>query len=129
MKQVSKKEKLMNTKDVAKVLGVSKTDTVLNNARKCLPNKKITNGKTTYWNEQEVTILLEQLKHNNSNQNHLPSTLEGISTTLSPALKIRQAMLLMQEGYEEELNNLRLQKKQLEKQNDSLQIELSQSKE
>ena len=100
-------EKTMTTKELADFLGTS-SKVVLENARKCLPNKMIENGKQTYWNKAEVTILLDCLKNNpqtNSGDLYLKS--KGYETDLSPALKIKKAMELMQEGYQEELDRLK----------------------
>lgn len=60
-------EKTMTTRELAKQLGTS-PKVVLENAKKCLPNKKIENGKATYWTKEEVTVLLEQMKSSNLNQ-------------------------------------------------------------
>lgn len=95
-------EKTMTTKELADYLNTS-PKVVIENARKCLPDKIIENGKSTYWDKQEITILIQQMKTSNPNQNTFTGAVKAISTELTPALKIKQAMLLMQEGYEEEL--------------------------
>lgn len=97
---------VMTTAQVAQQLG-TKPNVITENAKKCLPNKRIENGKPTYWTQAEVTVLLEALKANNANQHNLSRSLIGYSTDLTPALKIKKAMELMQEGYEEELAILR----------------------
>lgn len=100
-------EKLMTTKELAEKLG-TKPNVITENAKKCIPNKKIENGKTTYWNEQEATVILECIKNNKVGAGvNLSNHLIGVSTELTPALKIKKAMELMQEGYEEELSILR----------------------
>ena len=99
-------ESKMTTKQVADYLGTS-SKVVLTNARKCLPFKVIENGKTTFWSNEEVTVLLEKLKSNQANQHSFTGAVKGLSTTLTPALKIKKAFELMQEGYEEELSRLR----------------------
>jgi len=93
---------IMTTKELADYLRTS-PKVVIENARKCLPNKIIENGKVTLWTQKEVTILIEQMKTSNPNQNTFTASVKAVSTELTPALKIKQAMLLMQEGYEEEL--------------------------
>lgn len=98
-------ETFMTTSEVAKQLNTS-NKVVLENARKCLPDKKIENGKTTFWSKPEITQLIEQLKTSNPNQHGFTGAVKGVSTELTPALKIRQAMLLMDEGYKEELEIL-----------------------
>lgn len=104
MNKLTTNEKLMTTKELAEKLGTSK-DVILANAKKCLSNKVIEHGKPTFWNKAEVTILLDYIKSHNSNNRSVVfnSTVENTSTDLTPALKIKKAMELMQEGYEEEL--------------------------
>jgi len=113
MKDLEVSGNSMTTKEVAKVLTVNER-TVQRVAKKCLPNKKIENGKATTFTQAELTIMLDYMKSNN-NRSDLASTtvVEAASTDLTPALKIKKAMLLMQEGYEEELAILRA--KNLEK--------------
>ena len=101
----------MTTKEVAETLGCT-VKTVLNNVEKFLPNKVVENGKPVTFTEAEVTVLLEGMKNNTNNQHGLVSGLQGVSTKLTPALKIQQAMLLMQEGYEEEIARLKSENKQ-----------------
>jgi phage antirepressor YoqD-like protein len=81
-----KKIKTMTTKELAEYLGCY-PQTITDNAKICLPNKEIINGKTTQWTEAEVTILIEHIKHNNPNQSDLMSSTLGIETTLTPLLK------------------------------------------
>lgn len=104
-------EKKMTTKEVAETLGTS-PKVVLENARKCLPNKTIENGKPTEWNEAEVTVLLDHLKNNpqtNSNDLYLQSK-GTISTSMTPALKLKKAMELAEEAYQEELARIKAEK-------------------
>lgn len=77
-------EKKMTTKEVAESLSCT-VKTVLENAKKCLPNKVFENGKPTEWTEAEVTVLLEHMKENNENQHNLSSSLTAVSTTMTPA--------------------------------------------
>ena len=97
---------VISTKSLAERLG-TRPNVITENAKKCLPNKVIENGKPTLWNRAEVTVLLEFMKSNNNNQHNLSRSLIGTSTDLTPALKIKKALELMQEGYEEELAILR----------------------
>lgn len=98
----------ITTMQFAKQLGTS-PNVILDNARECLPSKVIINGKPTFWTKEEVTILLDYMKSHNSNNRSVEfnSTVKNTSTTLTPALKIKKAFELMQEGYEEELSRLR----------------------
>lgn len=102
-------ENEMTTKELAEQLKTTK-DVIIANAKKCLPNKVIEHGKRTLWNKAEVTVILDYMKNHISNNRGVEfnSTVENASTELTPALKIRKAMLLMQEGYEEELALLRM---------------------
>lgn len=117
-------EKMMNVSAIADSLGVSK-DIVRNAINRVFP-KKIQNGKTTLLNEAEVTLILEEIKKNQSVMSHstfeVTSKVEKASTSLTPALKIKQAFELMQEGYEEELARIKAEK-------EVLQIRLDESKE
>lgn len=93
----------ITTKELAEQLG-TRSNVITENAKKCLPDKKIENGKATYWTKEEVTILLEFMKTNNNRTDlDLSNRLIGTSTDLTPALKIKQAMEMMQSAYEEEL--------------------------
>lgn len=100
-------KKTVTTRQLSEQLG-TKPNVITENAKKCLPNKKIENGKPTLWSQEEVTVLLEFMKSNNNRTDlDLSNRLIGTSTELTPALKIKKAMELMQEGYEEELSILR----------------------
>lgn len=96
----------MSTKELANFLKTS-PKVILENAKKCLPNKKIENGKPTYWNKAEVTILIEQMKNSNPNQHTFTGAVKAVSTDLTPALKLKKALDLAQEAYEEELQIIR----------------------
>lgn len=125
--------KLMTTKDVADTLHTS-PKVILTNARKCLPNKKIVNGKPTIWTESESTLLLDYMKNNKQSlynsqaKQSFTAGLRSASTALTPALKIKKAMDLMQEGYEEELLRIEHEKEILKIQNKELQIQLDEDK-
>ena len=108
-------EKTMTTEEVAEQFG-TRPNVITRNAKKCLPNKKIENGKGTYWTQAEVTVLLECMKSNHANQHNLSRSLIGISTELTPALKLKKALELAQEAYEEELSILRAKNEAQEKQ-------------
>lgn len=111
------KEMFVSTRELAERLNTS-PKVILENAKKCLPNKTIENGKPTYWNKEEATILIDCLKNNQkTNSSNLYLESKGIvSTELTPALKIKKAMLLMQEGYEEELAILKAKNAEQEQQ-------------
>lgn len=97
------KNNVMTTKELAEQLN-TRPNVITENTKKCLPNKRIENGKPTYYTKEEVTVLLEFMKSNNNRTDlDLSDRLIGLTTDLTPALKIKKAMELMQEGYEEEL--------------------------
>lgn len=101
-------EKMLTTREVAEQLG-TRPNVITENAKKCLPNKKIENGKVTYWTKAEITVLLEFMKTNNNRTDlDLSNRLIGTSTELTPALKLKKALELAQEAYEEELERLRM---------------------
>ena len=106
---------MYTTKEVAEQLRTS-AKVILENAKKCLPDKIIENGKPTYWTKEEITILIEYLKGNNPNQHSFTGAVKAISTELTPALRIRNAMLEMQSAYEDELARLRAENEEKEKQ-------------
>lgn len=94
----------VTTKELAEQLKTTK-DVILANARKCLPAKKIEHGKPTFWSKAEVTVILDYIKTHSSNSRSVEfnSTVSNATTELSPALRIRKAMLEMQAAYEDEL--------------------------
>lgn len=100
-------EEKFTTRQLAEQFG-TRPNVITENGKKCFPNKEIENGKTTYWTKEEATVLLECLKGNKIGAGvNLSNDLIGASTELTPALKIKKAMELMMEGYEEELAILR----------------------
>ena len=67
---------MYTTKEVAEQLRTS-AKVILENAKKCLPDKIIENGKPTYWTKEEITILIEYLKGNNPNQHSFYRSSKG----------------------------------------------------
>lgn len=100
-------QELFSTKQIAEQLTVDKR-TIQRVAKKCFPNKKIENGKTTLYTKEEVTILLEYMKSNN-NRTDLTSTtvVQVTSTELTPSLRMIQAMEMFKAAADEELARLR----------------------
>lgn len=113
---------ILTTRQVAEQLGTS-PKVILENARKCLSGKIIQNGKPTYWTPEEVTIIIERMKQSKPNQNGFTASVKGVSTELTPALKIKKALELMQEGYEEEMERLRTVNQTLVQENMKLEDE------
>ena len=113
----------LTTRQIADQLGTS-PKVILENSRKCLPDKVIENGKPTKWSEQEVTVLIDFMKFNNNRHDlDLYNRCKGLSTALTPALKIKKALELMQEGYEEEMERLRTVNQTLVQENMKLEDE------
>ena len=126
--KVEKTSTLISTKQLAAQLH-SSSKVIIENAKKCLPNKKIINGKPTYWNEAEVTVLVDFVKANSHRTDTTFTKLVKVTeTSLTPALKIKKAMELMQEGYEEEMARLKAEKNRVIQERDNLKIELDTSK-
>lgn len=106
----------MTTKEVAETLGTT-PNVITENGKKLFPNKEVQQGKAVDWTDEEVTVLIDYMQKNPSNNagNELISSTykSNLSTKLTPALKIKQAMLLMKEGYDEEIARLESENKQL----------------
>ena len=106
----------MTTKEVAETLGTT-PNVITENGKKLFPNKEVQRGKAIDWTDEEVTVLVDHMQKNPSNNagNELISSTykSNLSTKLTPALKIKQAMLLMKEGYDEEIARLEAENKQL----------------
>ena len=100
----------MKTKEVADVLGTT-PNVITENGKRLFPGKEIQAGKAVDWTDEEVTILIDHMQKNPSNnagKELISSTYRsGLTTKLTPALKIQQAMLLMKEGYDEEVARLK----------------------
>lgn len=106
-------ERTMTTRELADFLH-TRPNVITENAKKALPNKVIRNGKQTYYTEQEVTILIEFIKGNKIGAGvNLSNDLIGTSTRLTPALKLKKAMEMAQEAYEEELERLKAENSML----------------
>lgn len=122
-------DKVMTTKQVAEALHCD-IKTVRENAKKCLPNKVIAHGKPTFWTEKEVTVLLDFMKRNNNRTDLTCTTVVQVaSTSLTPALKLKKALELAQEAYEEELERIKAETARITQERDGLQIKLDTSKE
>jgi len=119
----------MTLKEVAKATGASYS-TVAAYAQKAGWTQ---NGKTTLLTESQVTVILEAMKRGKNNQYVLPSSLEGIDTSKSRALRVdllhRQIEAEMQ-GEIDELraensalqDNLQAKQKLLDQRTDGLEI-------
>lgn len=94
---------------IAEHIGTS-YDTVNNAVKRVFP-ELIKNGIKTELTEEQVTIVLEEIKNNQKTMEQLTfeagSKVNATTTQMTPALKIKKAFELMQEGYEEELARLK----------------------
>ena len=117
----TKTEEKFTTKQMAEQLGTS-PKVVLENAKKCLPNKVIENGKATYWTKAEVTMILEQMKESQPNQSTFTGAVKAVTTDLTPALMIKKAMELAQQGYELELRRIEAEKQAVLKRAEKAEI-------
>jgi hypothetical protein len=123
----------MTTKEVANQLGCA-VMTILNHAKRVLPNKVIENGKPAQWNEAEVTVLLESIKHahsggeNNAGET-LKTSLEGVETSMTPALKLMRLTALIENAHKEIEAIKDAEIARLKAENESQAITLSESRE
>ena len=87
----------MTTKEVAETLGTT-PNVITENGKKLFPNKEVQRGKAVDWTGEEVTVLIDHMQKNPSNNagdELISSTYKsGLSTKLTPDLKIQQAMLI-----------------------------------
>lgn len=122
-----KQPKMMTTKEIAEQLKTS-SNVITNACKKCLPSKKIRHGKPTYWNEDEVTVILRYLQNNrtcNPTYNNLI-----ISTKTSKSDELDYLMLVkQQQEIQEKLNAYQDKRiRELEQEKVQLQIRLDESK-
>ena len=115
-KQFDEQEKI-TTSELAEQLG-TKNNVILDCAKRCGIQKKIKNGTPTYWDEEEVTFILEEFKKGNRSNNRsfqLTERLEKTKTSIS----IKENFLKATKDY---IDLLESEKQQL-------QIDLQQEKE
>ena len=107
----------MKTREVADALGTT-PNVITENGKRLFPDKEVQAGKAVDWTDEEVTILIDHMQKNPSNnagKELISSTYRsGLTTKLTPALKIQQAMLLMKEGYDEEVARLEAENQRLQ---------------
>ena len=129
-------QKYMTTKEVANQLNTS-PKVIIENARKCLPNKVFENGKQTFWTEEEVTILLEFVKINSNRTDTTFTTgSKGMITALTNTLQIEFAYKQIEELHKQiegilknENEKLKVENEELKDKSKSLEIELDKNKE
>lgn len=127
MKNAITKEATMTTKEVAKALGITPR-AVTGAAKKYLPNKKIENGKKTYWTEAEVTVLLEQMKENlPDNPRKTSNNLILGSTALSTQFVVQEKLKVAQQAFADIFSILQGENETLKERNANLEIALDES--
>jgi hypothetical protein len=97
---------LFTTKQLAEQLKTS-PKVIISNAKKCLPNKSIKNGKTTHFTEAEVTVMLDYMKKNPKLEDRGETTftcdVKVTTTALSPILRLKQISDEKEKLYNEEI--------------------------
>lgn len=117
----------MTTKEVAKALGVD-ARTITRAAKRYLPNKKIENGKKTFWNEAEVTVLLEKMKSNPTDNPTMTSTQVCLgSTALSTQFVVQEKLKVAQQAFADIFSILQGENETLKERNANLEIALDES--
>ena len=117
MKKLMKNgDKRMTLREVAEITGVAYS-TVAAYAKKAGWTQ---NGKQTLLDEKQVTIILEAMKCGNNNQHNLTSSIEGINTTQSRALRIDLLHKQIEAEMQAEIDELRIENKALKKDNESV---------
>lgn len=107
---------LITTSELAKQLGTT-NDVIINVAKRCGINKEIRNGVVTYWSEQEVTQIINELKNGNKSNNRsfeLTQRLENTATSIT----IKENFLRATKDY---IALIEMEKQQLAEENKQLQ--------
>jgi DNA-binding Lrp family transcriptional regulator len=110
---------LLTTGQLAKQFKTS-SKVILANAKKCLPNKIIQNGKITYFTKEEITVLLDYIKNNPTDRPNATFTevSKATFTDLSPILRLKQIHDEKERLYNEEIE---IYRKELEKEREACQ--------
>jgi DNA-binding Lrp family transcriptional regulator len=107
-------DRRMRVREVARQLGCS-PETVRGHIRELFPGL-MQNGKATYLNEKQVTIILEKMKQPVSSGTvaNLQSQIVGTETALSPALKLEMLYRQIDEIKTAELEKVRAENERLQ---------------
>jgi transposase len=103
--------KSMTVKEIAEQTGVAYR-TVAEYAKELFP-ELVSNGKTTYLKEAQVTIILEKMKLATNNQHDLASRLQGVEAPQSRALRIDLLHRQIEAEMESEIAELKTEVKTL----------------
>ena len=88
IEQERKARNLLSVREIAKIYGVSE-DTIKNAIRRILPNK-MKNGIKTFLNQDEITLISQELKNNQSINNHLTYEVSSQVNKINTELEIKQ---------------------------------------
>jgi hypothetical protein len=115
----------MTVKELARQFGCD-IHTITNHANRLFPGK-IRNGVKTFFDEKEVTLILESIKQSQENQTTLKGSLQGTETSLTPALKLAELTELIKRSYEQidEIKTAEIAR--LKQNREALQIRLSEA--
>jgi predicted transcriptional regulator len=112
-------EKTMTVREVAESLGCD-PETVKGHVRELFPDL-MQNGKTTYLDERQVTVILEKMKQGAAFAHHVTdgdvatynSGIAGTETALTPALKLEMLYRQIDEIKDAEIAKLRAENAEL----------------
>jgi transposase len=118
----------MTTKEVAKQLGCD-IHTITNHANRLFTGK-IRNGVKTYFDEKEVTLILDSIKHGKGGSptaRALYEVVQGTETSLTPTLEVSKLTELIRRSYEriDEIKSAEIARLKQEK--ETLQVRLSEA--
>ena len=113
----------ISTSELAKKLGTT-NDVIINVAKICNIQKDIKNGVATYWNRQEVSQIINELKNGNKSNNRSFELTQRLKNTAT-SITIKENFLKATRDYialiEMEKKQLAEEKKQLQEKNQALQ--------
>lgn len=107
---------LISTSNLAKKLGTT-NDVIINVAKRCNIKKDIRNGIATYWNEQEVSQIINELKSGNKSNNRSFELTQRLANTTT-SITIKENFLKATRDY---IALIETEKKQLAEENKKLQ--------
>lgn len=107
---------LISTSELAKKLGTT-NDVIINVAKRCNINKEIRNGIVTYWNIQEVSQIIKELKEGNKSNNRSFELTQRLANTAT-SITIKENFLKATKDY---IALIEMEKKQLAEENRQLQ--------
>lgn len=107
---------IISTSELAKKLRTT-NDVIINVAKRCNIKKEIRNGIVTYWNIQEVSQIIKELKEGNKSNNRSFELTQRLANTAT-SITIKENFLKATRDY---IALIEMEKKQLAKENKQLQ--------